>query len=139
MNVRKRRFTILAAILVALNLGLWLAPQGLALRQAFINQLFGPRLIRAEVVLQGGANGGTQDVLIDRGTVLSVAAAAVTIREADGMTYTIPADATTQIVGGGRRFGDYTQLRRGFRVLITREANSPATSIQIEGRGAALP
>ena len=38
-----RRFVLLAGVLVTLNLALWFAAPGLALRKAIVNQLFGPR------------------------------------------------------------------------------------------------
>ena len=38
-----RRFVLLAGVLVTLNLALWFASPGLALRKALVNQLFGPK------------------------------------------------------------------------------------------------
>ena len=40
--MRSRRFLLLASVLVALNLTLWFAAPGLALRKAIVQQLFGP-------------------------------------------------------------------------------------------------
>ncbi|MBX5474104.1 MAG: hypothetical protein IRZ20_03725 [Thermoleophilia bacterium] len=130
-TMSRRGFTILGATLVALNLVLWLAPPGLALREGLINQLFGPRLIRAEVVVQGST--GTQDYLVDRGVVVGVTPGAVTLREQDGRVQSIPVATTTRVTPG--RFGSVAQLRHNLRVLVFRQANAPAELIQVEGRG----
>jgi hypothetical protein len=138
MSVRNRRFTLLAVGLVALNLFLWLAPPGLAVRDLVLNQIFGNRLIRAEVVVRSGP-GTTQDYLVDRGVITAVAADALTLREADGKLQTVPVTATTQ-VSGLRRFTSVSTLRRNLRVLVVRPANGPATLVRVEGRaGAAIP
>ena len=132
MSMRSRRFLILAVGLVALNLVLWLAPPGLALQKALVNQLFGPRMIRAEVVVQGAA-GVAQDYRIDRGVVTAVTPTTLSLTEADGTQQQIPLAPTTQLIGVGRRLG-IAAVRRGFLVLVVHEANSPAVSIQIESR-----
>jgi hypothetical protein len=132
VSMRSRRFLLVVAGLVALNLVLWLAPAGLALRQAVINQLFGPRMIRAEVVLQG-VGGATQDYLIDRGVVTAVAADSLVLREQDGKVQTIPLGPTTQ-VSGLKRFTSVASLRKNLRVLVIRLANGPASVVQVEAR-----
>jgi hypothetical protein len=135
MTMSRRRFALLAAVLVLLNLVLWLAPAGLAVRSALLNSLFGPRMIRAEVVLQGAA-GTTQDYRVDRGVITSAAAtntSSITIRELDGTTTPIPIDATTRLAGPVKLTS--LPLRKGLRVLVIRQANLPAQLIQIEGRG----
>jgi hypothetical protein len=132
VKMRRRRFTILAVGLIALNLVLWLAPAGLAVREAVINQLFGPRMIRAEVLVQGVGN-ATQDYLVDRGVIVAIAADSLTLRELDGKQQTIPLAATTQ-VGGLKRFSSLAALRRNLRVLVVRQANGPADLITVEAR-----
>ena len=42
---------ILATALVALNAFFWMAGGGMALTKAIVNQFFGQRMIRAEVIL----------------------------------------------------------------------------------------
>ena len=130
MGVTKR-FTLLAAVLVALNVFLWIVPAGLALRQSVINQLFGPALIRAEVVDQTGQN-GTQDYRIDRGIVTAASTLQITLREQDGTVQTIPLASTTRISGLPRQ-GLSGLLRRPTQVLVIRPANGAATSIDVEG------
>ena len=39
--MRSRRFVVLVVVLLGVNLTLWLAPPGLALRRALVLQLFG--------------------------------------------------------------------------------------------------
>jgi hypothetical protein len=129
----RRRFAILAFALVALNLVLWLAPQGLALRQALVTQLFGARMIRAEVVVRG-AGGTPVDYRVDRGVITSVTSATLTLREQDGTTASVALAAETQVTGRPR-FTTVAQLRRNLRVLVIHQANGPAEVVQVEGRG----
>ena len=130
MGVSKR-FTILAATLVALNVFLWIVPSGMALRQSIVNQLFGPAMIRAEVVVQSGQS-GTQDYRIDRGIVTAVTPALITLREQDGTVQAIPLATTTRISGVGRQ-GVQGLLRRPTQVLVIRPANGAAISVDVEG------
>lgn len=131
----RRRFMILLATLVALNAFFWLAGGGLALGRGIIGQFFGPRLIRAEVFVQ--APSGPQDWLIDRGVITALATTptpTVTLREADGRIVQIPYAATAPLQGAPRlaRSG---RLRIGERVVLYRQANSPAELVQVEGVG----
>jgi hypothetical protein len=135
MSMSRRRFALLAVVLVVLNLVLWLAPAGMALRTTVLNALFGPRMIRAEVVVQS-ATGVTQDYRVDRGMITSPAVSntsSITIRELDGTTATIPIDATTRVTGPTRLIA--LPLKRNLRVVVIRQANLPAQVVQVEGRG----
>jgi hypothetical protein len=127
----RRRFLLLAATLVALNTFFWLAQSGFALPGALIDRFFGPRLIRAEVIV-GGPN-MVNDFRIDRGVIVGTKAGSITLRERDGTVVTIPVSATTRVLGRPR-ITDVSQLRPPMRVLVVRKANAPATQIQIEGR-----
>jgi hypothetical protein len=135
MSMSQRRFLLLAALLVALNLVLWLAPAGLAVRSALLNALFGPRMIRAEVVVQG-TGGTTQDFRVDRGVITSATTAnatSITLRELDGTTATIPIDVTTRVTGPPKLVS--LPLKRNLRVVVIRQANLTAQLVQVEGRG----
>ncbi len=123
----RRRFALLAALLVSVNVVLWLAQTGFALPQALLDRFFGPRMVRAEVVVQAPA--GPQDFRIDRGKIVSTAAGSITLSERDGTVVTIQVAANARIVGFPRR------LRPNLRVLVVRRANSPAHLIQVEGNG----
>jgi hypothetical protein len=129
----RRRFGILAGVLVALNLALWLAPQGLAVRRAIVNQLFGARMIRAEVVVRG-VGGTPVDYRVDRGVITSVTPTAMTLREQDGTTASVTLGAGTRVTGRPR-ITSVSQLRRNLRVVVVREANGPAELVRVEGRG----
>jgi hypothetical protein len=129
----RRRFGLLAAVLVALNLVLWLAPQGLAVRQAIVNQLFGARMIRAEVIVRG-VGGAAVDYRVDRGVITSVTPTTLMLREQDGTTASVALTSGTQ-VAGRLRITSVDQLRRNLRVLVVREANGPAELVRVEGRG----
>ncbi|MGH3008915.1 MAG: hypothetical protein ACRDLM_05840 [Gaiellaceae bacterium] len=127
--MRNRRFLLLAAVLVALNAALWLAPAGLALRQVLVQQLFGKNLMRAEVKLKNG-----QDWRVDRGVVTQVNSSQLTLTEADGHIQTIGISSGTNVIGAS---GSVPQsaVTRGWRVLVTWPAASGnADLIKLEKR-----
>jgi hypothetical protein len=133
MNVSRRRFVILAVALVAVNAFLWLAQGGFALPQALIDRFFGPRMIRAEVVVQG-ARGAIRDYRLDRGAITSVDPGSITLRERDGTLVTIEVAPGARVVGLGRATG-VAQLRPRMRVLVIRQVNRSANVIQVESGG----
>ena len=96
-------------------------------------QFFGPRLIRAEVLVLG-AGGVPQDYRIDRGSVVSAASGTLTLREANGDVVPVSVDPAATVQGGGRR-ATPTNLKRGLRVVVYRQANAPAELVQVEGSG----
>jgi len=130
MGMNRKRFMLLAVVLVAINAFFWLAQGGFALSAGVIDQLFGGRMIRAEVVVQG-AN-GTDDYLIDRGVIRAITPGSIVLKENDGKMVTIQIAATPAVTGPG---GRTRALRVGMRVLVTRLANAPADTIQVEGFG----
>jgi hypothetical protein len=129
----RRRFVLLAATLAALNTFFWLAQGGFALPGALIDRFFGPRLIRAEVVVGGPR--AVNDFRIDRGIIVAIAAGSITLRERDGTVVTIAVTPATRVLGGVA-VTDVSQLRPPMRVLVVRKANAPAAQIQLEGRAA---
>lgn len=132
MSVTRRRFMLLAVTLVALNSFFWLATTGLALPRAIVNEFFGNRLVRAEVILQSPS--GAQDWRIDRGVLTAVAATSLTIRESDGTSVSVPVDATTRIQGKPR-FSSIAKLRPRLRVVVYHQANAAAAQlVQVETR-----
>jgi hypothetical protein len=132
VSVSRRRFTLLAVVVVALNGFFWVAQGGFALPQALIDRFFGPRMVRAEVIVQS-AGGIVRDYRIDRGQIAAAASGSITLRERDGTLVTIQVAANVRIVGLGRP-ADASQLRPNLRVLVFRQANMPANLIQVEGR-----
>lgn len=133
MTMKRRRFMVLAVALVALNTFFWLAQGGFALPRGLINQFFGSRMIRAEVLFVN-QDGSVQDERIDRGVIVAVTPGLITLREANGDVVPIQVDSGAQVQGGGR-IGSVSKLRRGLRVVVYRQANSPAASVQVEGGG----
>jgi hypothetical protein len=128
MNVNRRKFMLLAIALVALNTFFWLAQGGFALPQALINDLFGPRLIRAEVLVQTPT--GPVDYRIDRGVITTTSLASITLREVNGDLVTIDVAPDARVQGG--RIFSVSQLRKRMRVTVLRDANGPVSLIQVE-------
>jgi hypothetical protein len=124
---------LLAVALVALNSFFWLAPGGLAVSRAFIDQYFGSKMIRAEVVV--ATSTGSDDYLIDRGVIRSVTLTSVTLKEKDGRMVSIDIAPTATIAGAAGHGRGLAVLRVGLRVMVLRLANAPASSIQVEGVG----
>jgi hypothetical protein len=122
-----RRFLALATALVALNLSLWFATASFGLGgslRALPGFLFGPQLMRAEVVLTDGS-----DYLIDRGRLMTNASVdSVTLREADGRVVTIPVSPSAEVTLGARTV-PLQRLRRGMLVTTVRPGEAPATIV----------
>ena len=124
-----RRFVLLAGVLVALNVTLWFASAGLALRKAIVTQLFGPNMVRAQVHLKSG-----QDWNLDRGVITQVNSTQLTLREFDGRITTIPIAAdTTKVIHLGRRL-PLTALARRWHVVVLWPSSpiGAAQSIDVE-------
>jgi hypothetical protein len=122
----------LAVALVAVNSFFWLAQGGFALPRAVINQFFGNRLVRAEVLLQSPT--GVQDWRIDRGTITGVSGTTLTLREGDGTTVTLDVSPTARVQGSAR-YSNVSLLRKKLRVVVYHQANLPAEIVQVEGSG----
>ena len=121
-----RRFVFLAGVLVTLNLALWFAGPGLALRKALVQELFGPKMVRAQVHLRNG-----QDWNVDRGVITQVSSTQLTLREFDGRIQPIPLDSTTSVIRLGQHL-PLTALSRRWRVVVTWPAVGPAQSVDVE-------
>jgi len=124
--MRSRWFVLLAGVLVTLNLVLWLASPGLAIRKAIIQQLFGPKLIRADVVTKSG------EWLLDRGVITQISGSQLTLREADTRVQVIPLASSTRFLLPSGRAIPGARLGRGWRVLVFRPLNGAAVSVDIE-------
>lgn len=131
-SMKRRRFLLLAATLVALNSFFWLAQSGFALPKAIINQFFGGNMVRAEVIVASG--GGTQDWRIDRGVITTIAGSNFTLREKDGTVVTLQIDPSARVQGPAR-FSSVGLLRKRLRIVVYRLADQPATTVQVEGVG----
>jgi hypothetical protein len=129
----RRRFAVLLSAVLALNTFFWLAQGGFALPRAMIDRFFGPRMIRAEVIVQA-PNGGVNDFRIDRGVITAVAPRSLDLLERDGTTVTIPVTRRARVVGSPS-VTSVSQLRPQMRVLVVHKANTPANLIQVEAGG----
>jgi hypothetical protein len=121
-----RRFVLLASVLVTLNVVLWFAAPGLALRKAIVTELFGPKMVRAQVHERNG-----QDWNLDRGVITQVSASQVTLREADTKVVQIPISSTTRVIRFGRRL-PVSSLAIRWHVLVTWPSIGPAQSVDVE-------
>ncbi|MGH3000820.1 MAG: hypothetical protein ACRDNM_16115, partial [Gaiellaceae bacterium] len=114
--MKRRRFAILATVLVAVNVFFWLAASGFALPGGGIVQtLLGGKMIRAEVVWQA-PDGKIDDTLLYRGVLTAISPTSITLRERD-RTDTLPL-ASTATVRYGAVLGSVSQLHRGMRVVV---------------------
>jgi len=129
--MRNRRFVLLLAVLVTLNTALWLAPQGLALRQVVVSSLFGKNMVRADVVETSGA-----EWRVDRGIVVSNAAGVLTLHETDGRVQPIAVASSTKVSARDGNPAKLSGIKPGWRVLVVWPAPSgPAESVVVEKRG----
>ena len=128
--VRRKPIWVVAALL-AVNAVLLVAQPSLALPQATVNYFFGPKMIRAEVILKDG--GVVHDFRIDRGRIRAVTGSSVTLLERDGTLATIPVAADVQVRLNGRP-ARLSQLRRGMSAETVRDGEAPARSVHATGR-----
>lgn len=134
MTRGRRRTLVLAAVavLLALNAVLLLVQPGLALPRSLANYFYGAGMIRAEVVVRDAE--GIHDWRLDQGRILRVAPARSTLRivEHDGrvVEFQVAPDARIELHG---RPVSLVALRRGLRVLVVRDGESPA-EVLLAGR-----
>ena len=132
MTMSRRRFLFLATALIAVNSFFWLAQSGFALPKAIINQFFGGSMIRSEVLIAtpGGGPGLADRPRRDHRDL----GTSVTLREQDATVVSVQIDPNARIQGP-LRFFSVAKLRRRLRVVVYRQADQPATLVQVEGVG----
>lgn len=132
----RRVFTVKAVwvlcALVALNGFLLAAGVGYALPRPLADYVFGPRVVRAEVVVREPT--GLVVKRIDRGRIRSVSDASLTLLEADNSLVTIPLAPTTRVLLGNGRQIPISALRRGMRAETERIGDGPATVVRAARR-----
>jgi hypothetical protein len=121
-----RRFLLLAGVLVTLNVALWFAAPGLALRRALVTELFGPGMVRAQVHEKSG-----QDWNLDRGVITQVNSTQLTLHEFDGRVQQISLASTTKVIHLGHRL-PLSALARRWHVLVLWPPIGPAQSVDVE-------
>src|SRR5688572_12239436 len=133
VNMKKTRSKALwvVAALLLVNAVLLAAQPGLALPSSLGNYFFGPKLVRAEVLMQDG--GTLHDYRIDRGTIRAKAPGSLTLRERDGTLVTISVSPTASITRHGRPL-PFSQLRRGMVATVIRDGDAPAIEVRVSGR-----
>ena len=130
MNRRSKALWAVAALLVV-NAVLLAAQPGLALTNVLPNQLgnyfFGPKLVRAEVLVNEG--GALHDYRVDRGTIRAKAPGSLTLRERDGTLVPIAIAPAATITIGGRSV-PFSFLRRGMVATVIRDGDAPAIEVR---------
>lgn len=131
--MRRRNSALWAvAALLAVNIvlvGAQLA--GAALPRGLGGYLFGPKLVRAEVLLKDST--GLHDYRLDRGTIRAKAPGSLTLRERDGTVTTIAVASDAAVTINGR-FSAFQQLRRGMIATVIRDGESSASEVRATGR-----
>ena len=130
MRRRSKALWAVAALLLV-NAVLLAAQPGLALPGSLGNYFFGPKLVRAEVLLSD--SGGLHDYRIDRGVIRSKTPGFLTLRERDGSLQTIAVSPSASITRGGRPVS-FSQLRRGAIATVIRDGDAPAIEVRVTGR-----
>jgi hypothetical protein len=90
------------------------------------NYFFGPKLVRAEVVMSEG--GVIHDYRVDRGHVRALAPSSLTLLEKDGTTVIVPVASTANVTLGGVTV-PLTRLRRGFVATTVRDGAASASIV----------
>ena len=127
--ISMRKLLVLLAALLALNAVLLGAGSGLALPGSLATYLFGPKMVRGEIVVKDG--GVSHDYRIDQGRirVVGTGASVLSLYERDGQLVTVPVAPGARITLGGRTV-PLTALKRGMRAITVRDGNAAAESVQ---------
>ena len=88
-----------------------------------LRALFGPAMVRAEVIVQEGT--GVRDLRVDRGRVRTLGNRELRLVERDGTIVTIPVAPTASISSSGVQ-ATFETLRRGMNVTTVRDGEQPA-------------
>ncbi len=129
----KKRFAVwTVAALLALNAALLAEGAGLALPDSLGTYFFGPKLVRAEVLVKDG--GILHDYRIDRGVIRAKSGGAlISVLERDGSLVPISVAPGASITIGGRP-ASFSALRRGMVVTVIRDGDAPASEVRASRR-----
>ena len=92
---------------------------------------FGPKLVRAEVLVKDG--GVVHDYRIDRGVIRAKSPGMLALLERDGSLVTIAVAPTAAITIGGRPAA-FSALRRGMVATVIRDGDAPANEVRATAR-----
>jgi hypothetical protein len=131
MKTKRSKALWAVAALLLVNAVLVAAQPGLALPGSLGAYFFGPKLVRADVLIKDG--GALHVYRVDRGTIRNKAGGNLELRERDGSVVTIAISPTASITVGGRPAA-YAALRRGMAATVIREGDAPAVEVRA-GKG----
>lgn len=127
MKTKRSKALWAVAALLLVNAVLLAAQPGFALPGPLGAYFFGPKLVRADVLLKDG--GALHVYRVDRGTIRSKAGGTLQLRERDGTLVPIAISPTAAITVGGRP-ASYAALRRGMVATVIREGDAPAIEVR---------
>jgi hypothetical protein len=102
-----------------------------ALPHGLAAALFGPRMVRAEVIAL--ESGGVRDLRIDRGRITAARGGTIRLRERDGTVVNLPVAPDAAITLNGRT-ARFAELRRGLNATIVREGEGAASIVEATER-----
>ena len=123
---RSKALWAVAALLLA-NVVLIFAQPGLALPGSLGTYFFGPKLVRADVLIKDG--GALHLYRVDRGFIRSKANGSLVLRERDGSLVTIAVAPGAAITIHGQP-APYSALRKGMAATVIRDGDAPATEVR---------
>jgi hypothetical protein len=129
-HMRSRRRFLLIGVLAAVGVALWLAPAGLALRSAVVNEVFGGKLVRLEAIERKPVL-GSADWRIDHGSITAVGPTQLTLRESDGRIQAVPLSTTTRVIRLGH-FSSLDKLRPHQHALVLWPATGGAQTVVVD-------
>jgi hypothetical protein len=119
------------AALLALNAVLLAEGAGMALPGSLGAYFFGPKLVRAEVLVKDG--GVLHDYRVDRGVIRAKSPGTLSLLERDGSLVTIAVAPSASITIGGQSAA-FSALRRGMVATVIRDGDAPANEVRATRR-----
>jgi hypothetical protein len=117
----------LGTLALGICVGLLIAAgAAVAVKRSLLADLFGPNLIRGQLVIYAG--GQDSEVWFDRGKITQAGGGAITIREKDGQVVRIAIAPGARITLGNASVGA-NALRKGMQAQVYRPGDAPATRI----------
>jgi hypothetical protein len=131
--MRSKRSRVVAALaaLLALNALLLVVQPAAALPNSLAAYFFGPKMVRAEVLVQDG--GVLHDYRIDRGVIRSRDGDSLTLLERDGSIVTIQVSPAAAVTFNGRPI-PFAKLRKRMHVTVIRDGDAPAIEVRAGAR-----
>ena len=127
MQPRRSKALWAVAALLLVNAVLLAAPAGFALPGTLGSYFFGPKLVRADVLIKDG--GALHLYRVDRGVIRSKANGSLVLRERDGSLVTIAVAPGAAITVRGQPAA-YSALRKGMGATVIRDGDAPATEVR---------